>query len=321
MIWLSWRQHRTITLISGTLLVAFAALILSTGLPILHEYQQVVARCGIGPSFDAGSGTCPSDINHVQYAYQLPASVFIAISTLAPFILAILIAAPLVAREFEQHTFQLIWTQSATRRQWLLTLVGTIIGGGALVALSLSLLVTWWRVPLDALDTRLAPFIFDSEGIAPLGYMTFALMAGITAGAYLRRTMPAIAVTLISVIVARIEFATQLRYTVMPPLRYSSDLLQKTSASDLNWMHGAWMMDIGFIDHTGKIISNDAIDSACSGHQYYSQCIHDHGWLSYQLYEPASRFWSMQAVEFGSFLVLAAILFVATYWRIVRHPG
>ena len=319
MIWLSWRQHRTITLISGTLLVAFAALILSTGLPILHEYQQVVARCGIGPSFDAGSGTCPSDINHVQYAYQLPASVFIAISTLAPFILAILIAAPLVAREFEQHTFQLIWTQSATRRQWLLTLVGTIIGGGALVALSLSLLVTWWRVPLDALDTRLAPFIFDSEGIAPLGYMTFALMAGITAGAYLRRTVPAIAVTIISVIVARIGLAV-LRYIVMPPLRYTVEIGGGNS-NNVDPTHGGWNMGNGYIDRVGNIIPYSAINATCSPPQDYTQCLHNHGWLFYELYQPASRFWSMQAVEFGSFLVLAAILFVATYWRIVRHPG
>ena len=182
MIWLSWRQHRTITLISGTLLVAFAALILSTGLPILRLYQDVVARCGSGPGFAAGvARDCNMAFGQVQANYQPPEIMFTAISILAPFILAILIAAPLVAREFEQHTFQLIWTQSATRRQWLLTLVGTIIGGGVVVALVLSLLISWWRVTPDSFSTRMAPMVFDIEGIAPLGYMIFALMAGITA--------------------------------------------------------------------------------------------------------------------------------------------
>ena len=43
---------------------------------------------------------------------------------------------------------------------------------------------------------RFTQLIFASHGITPLGYAAFAFVLGVTAGALIRRTIPAMAVTL-----------------------------------------------------------------------------------------------------------------------------
>jgi hypothetical protein len=71
----------------------------------------------------------------------------------------------------------------------------------------LSLMQAWWAAPLGRAVSHGAPagvlyqgrftqLIFASHGITPLGYAAFAFAFGVTAGALIRRTIPAMAVTL-----------------------------------------------------------------------------------------------------------------------------
>ena len=57
--------------------------------------------------------------------------------------------------------------------------------------------MTWWSSPDNALQpTDFQPGQFDIMGIVPVAYALFAVALGIGAGALLRRTLPALAVTL-----------------------------------------------------------------------------------------------------------------------------
>ena len=70
----------------------------------------------------------------------------------------------------------------------------------------LSLMQAWWAAPIGravghappapASPGRFSPALFVAHGIAPLGYAAFAFALGVTAGPLLRRTVPAMAVTL-----------------------------------------------------------------------------------------------------------------------------
>lgn len=73
---------------------------------------------------------------------------------------------PLLAREFEDGTHDLAWTQGVTRIRWLshtVTWPLAAAGWGA----ALTALVSWWRGPQNAAGApvRLATFSFDIQGI------------------------------------------------------------------------------------------------------------------------------------------------------------
>ena len=122
-----------------------------------------------------------------------------------PALLGIFWGAPLLARELETGTYRLAWTQSVTRTRWLAVKLAVVGLAGIAVAGLFSLMVTWWSSPIDKVSmsgvsrltaNRFAPAVFDERNIAPLGYAAFAIALGVTVGLLLRRTLPAMAVTL-----------------------------------------------------------------------------------------------------------------------------
>jgi hypothetical protein len=80
-----------------------------------------------------------------------------------------------------------------------------------LTAGAFSLLLTWWASPLDRReDVRFSALVFATRDITPLGYADFAL--GTTIGLLIRRTLPAMAITLAAFIAVQILFAIALRH-------------------------------------------------------------------------------------------------------------
>ena len=113
--------------------------------------------------------------------------------------------APLLARELESGTYRLAWTQTVTRRRWLSVRVA-LVGVAALAVAGLaSWLVSWWFAPLDAVNmNRFDPSVFTARGVVAIGYAGFAFALGVAAGALTRRTLPAMATTLLGFVAARI---------------------------------------------------------------------------------------------------------------------
>src|SRR5260370_8760851 len=113
-----------------------------------------------------------------------------------PALLAVFVAAPLVAREVEQGTHTLAWTQSITRIRWF-TVKAVVLGVASVTAaLALSVLMGWWHQPLDGLFGSGAWTFFDTFGPTPIAYAVFALALGLTAGVFFRRVVPAMAPTI-----------------------------------------------------------------------------------------------------------------------------
>jgi ABC-type transport system involved in multi-copper enzyme maturation permease subunit len=219
-----------------------------------------------------------------------------------PLVLGILWGAPLVAGEFEAGTEDFAWTQGVTRRRWVLTNLGWALVVAAAWGGALAALFTWWRGPGNALEGPVTFIYFDVQGIAPIAYTVFAMALGIAAGALFRRVVPAITATLAVFVAVRIAKALYFR----PIFAVSKIVSPLVSAPPLSYSLGA--------DITGPVTRASA---ACAS----PGCLAALGWHNHITYLPASRFWPVQGVESGIFLVLALALAIYTYWSVTTREA
>jgi hypothetical protein len=221
MIRFAWLQARSQTAVAVAALAAVAVIAAVTGPRLLHLYDANVATCH--------ASACASATSAFLASYRL-------IQVLAPPVLLALPAligafwgAPLIARELETGTFRMAWTQSVTRQRWLavkLVLIGLM---SMAVTGLLSLILTWWFSPIDRVQPNpLDPSVFDVRGIAPVGYAAFAFTLGVAAGALVRRTVPAMAVTLVGFTAVRVAITYYVRPYIFTPLRVVSPLVMGT---------------------------------------------------------------------------------------------
>jgi hypothetical protein len=317
MIWATWRQHRVEALIVAITLALLAAVLIVTGTQMASAFQSL----GVGPCLS------PSDTNvncsdiigtfRDQFGWLEAASGWL---NMLPALFAMLIGAPLVARELEQRTHLLAWTQGVTRRRWLTTKLIFVIGGALLAAGILTALLMWWRGPFDQLGGRLAPSGFDFEGATPFAYMVFALALAIAAGTLLRRAVPAMAVTLAGFLAVRLPIDSWARpYLYQTPITQNVTALSSAGPGRLDWQ-----LDFGFVDHSGHALSSAQVFSTCAPPGTLSkigvfQCVQAHGWLLSYVYQPADRFWRFQVTEALIYLALTAALLALTYFWAQRR--
>ena len=198
-----------------------------------------------------------------------------------PLVLGILWGAPLVPREFEAGTEDFAWTQGVTRCRWVLTNLGWALLVAAAWGGALAALFTWWRGPDNAVDGPVKFIYFDVQGVTPIAYTVFAMALGIAAGALFRRVVPAIMTTLVVFPAVRIVMALFFR-----PLFAVSQYVSPGP-------HGA----------TPPLSWSLFEDILAPGREHI-------------IYLPASRFWPVQGVESGIFLILALALAIFTYWSV-----
>ena len=261
--------------------------------------------------------------------------------------------APLVASEFEDGTFRLAWTQSVTRRRWMAVKL-VVVGLASMAAAGLlSLVVTWWASPLDR-GNQFATF--DQRDIAPIGYAAFAFTLGVLAGALIRRTRPAMFVTLAVFITVRLAELTWLRPRLLQPVLLNLALNPGSTgygqAGTLSVLFGSptlmpnppdlpntWITSTRIVNAHGEGLTTRVLDSACPsinrgrgggglGHTKAPQavvnalqdCVAKVGTTYHEAlaYQPASHYWPLQWYELAIFLGAALVLAAACLWRIRR---
>ena len=164
------------------------------------------------------SSLCQSLLANFYDTYEDP-NLDLLIPLILPALVGMFLGAPLVARELERGTFRLTWTQSVTRMRWMLVKVGAQLVITLLAFALLSQLVTWYIAQSGSFGGN-GWDNFDVTGITPLAYMAFALALGITAGALLRNTVPAMLVTLVGYPLLRTLITQLARPNYLPPLSY-----------------------------------------------------------------------------------------------------
>jgi ABC-type transport system involved in multi-copper enzyme maturation permease subunit len=339
MIRLSWLQFRAQALTAAAALAAFAILLAATGPHLASRYAtSAITGCHGGTCFSAAI-TFLSQLQATS-PYAIVYLLGIAVILVAPAITGIFWGAPLIARELEAGTYQLAWTQSITRTRWLV--VKLVLTGLAAVAVTeaLSLMYAWWADPIaKAIDLggstslfsggRFSLATFATHGITPLGYAAFAFTLGTAAGALIRRTVPAMAVTLAIFAAAQVVMPLGVRPHLIPPDHtvatiQSVDLdFGNLTATVVPRQPGAWILSSEAINAAAQTTSQlpAACEAAGSGLKPSSPgpCLESRGFREAITYEPGGRYWPLQWIETGIFLVLALALAGFCFWRVSRR--
>ncbi len=331
MIWLSWRQFRFPAAVVFAAAALLALLLVTAGTPAAG--QQALEL------FAAENG-------------DVRAYTFVSISMLlAPAVIGMFWGAPLVARELEAGTHRLVWNQSVTRTRWLATKVA-LVGLSAIVVMGvLGLLLAWWTGALDDAQiagqesqgivgtARIEPVLFASRGLAPMGYGAFAFALGVLFGTIIRRTVPAMALT--AAVFALVQFAVpQLFRANLDPIVQTITVTPENLGGFLMSGEGGPVVEMRVRgEQPGAwIIGNDTIDRdgnvAGTLPSWLSSCVRpdpermrpiadpacfkrfaDLGYRQRLTYQPADRYWTLQAVETGAFLVLSGgLLGLTLFW-------
>ncbi|MGO8723214.1 MAG: transporter [Acidimicrobiales bacterium] len=287
MTFLIWRLHRSQLLIAGGCLIALTALLLF--LPKSEDHL----------------------IETIDY-----------LTIGVPLLLGLFWGAPLLAKEFEEGTNSLAWTQCVTRRRWLnsnlLWMILVAAGWGA----SVTAVVTWWSLSEISLGrSRLGPGPFDIQGIVPVAYSVFAVVLGVVVGAMLRRVVLAMATTLAAFAAVRIVIAGLIRPHFMSPLSQVTPIGPDSGALP----QGAWLLsNATYVGPNGRnygaFVTSSQAPAACRP-GVSDSCLANHGFHLLLTYQPADRFWAFQGIETGLFVVLTACVVALAYRMVVTRDA
>ncbi len=347
MIWLTWRQFRAGAAMMAAALAVLAAILGLTGPGLADDYSTGIAAC-------TQNGDCSHFVQRFFDDNQIPHLAVTAVALVLPALIGIFWGAPLIARELEAGTHRLVWNQSITRTRWLAAKLG-LTGLAAMTAAGLgNLAVTWWSSPIDKTATnflgsmaltRMEPVLFAARGIVPIGYAAFAFALGVTVGMLVRRTVPAMAITLAIFVAAQIAMPLLVRPHLLPPTRSTIELTE-SNIDGFQWgpndvlkvwsdagPAGAWVLSSHSVDPSGHAI--DRISVATSSgpcappadtpdQGQITECLAEIQRLGYRqeaTYHPSSRFWPFQWYETGIYTTLALGLAGFCSWRIRRLPS
>ena len=319
MIWLTWRQHRAAIIAIALVVAVLSAFFIVKGQETGAAFQQLsVADCLAHPSHP----NCRDIVGsfYDDYGGLVGTSEWL---NLLPALLGLLVGAPLVAREIEQGTYRLVWTQGISAGRWLAIKLAILFAVTIIATLLLTAAMSWWHATAwNQLQGHITPEMYDFEGIVPMTYAVFALALGIAAGVLIRRTVPAMVVALAGFLAVRLPMEFLLRAHFLPPLTYTQDVLASISAASLQTpLQGAWTLNQGWADAAGHPLADSMVFQTCDPRVGGTkldllQCIHNHGWLAFSIYQPADRFWPFQGIEAAIVGALSVALLALAIWRL-----
>jgi hypothetical protein len=343
MIWLTWRQFRIQATTAVAALAAFVVLLAATGPRLASLYATSKITGCHGYACQAAANTFLGKLAGLDTVVYL---LGIGLILVTPAIIGIFWGAPLIAREIETRTFNLAWTQGTTRSQWLVVKLALTGLAAMAVTEALSLTYSWWAGPISKAtglslggpqlfsQGKFSSVIFASHGIVPLGYAAFAFALGTAAGALIRRTLPAMAVTLAIFAAVQVAMPLAVRQHLVAPSHTvvgieAADQVYGSLTADVVPSHPeAWIFSSQALNPAGQPVST--IPAACNN--AYSdgqkggstpvtpgQCMQKLGYREAISYVPTSRYWPLQWTETGIFLVLAVGLAGFCFRRLGRR--
>ena len=347
----AWLQSRTQTLVVTALLGALAITTGITGVHLSHLYHSLVSGC-------SANNNCDLAISQFVQHYPFLQNALEFLLRIAPAIIGIFWGGPLIARELETGTYRLAWTQTVSRRRWVLTKLA-LVGGTAVVASGLlTLMITWWYRALDQTGDGMWG-VFDGRDIVPIGYTFFAFMLGAVLGAIIRRTVPAMAASLGVFVFARIAIQQWVRPHFLPPrhlLAAAADegfgfISRNGGPPDLivkaGGPNGSWVLNSQLVDHSGHVTTyaertafvskycpgivgpppspKGGADNAVAVPSHLDQAFHacqqsvTHTFHVLVTYQPASHYWPFQWMELGTYLLLGLLAGGLCFWWVLRR--
>jgi hypothetical protein len=186
------------------------------------------------------------------------------------------------------------------------------------------------------------PVAFAMRGVVPVAYAVFALVLGVAVGLVLRRTVAAMAVTLVVFTFVQIAVPLWVRPHLVPPARQTVTIGDNLVGVRLPDAGGPaqlqastgeptdWILAERTVDASGRAVPVPSWLTDClprpgppepaeagSGKAGLQACLDRLDALGYRqevLYQPASRFWTLQWVETALFGGVAGLLAWFCFW-------
>ncbi|MBF9066975.1 ABC transporter permease [Streptacidiphilus fuscans] len=293
-------QHRTV-LVLGVVVLALLAL-------WTHEVvaQAVAAHARMAAAHCPGGlyGDCLDALDQAQPAIQ-DAQLLQYALVATPALAGLFLGAPLVAREFEQGTYRLAWSQSVSPQRWLRGQLLVVWGGAALTAGGVCAALGLWLH--TAVTPAFAPALggftllpYNATGPVLAASVLLAVALGVAAGTLVRRTLPAMAVTL-ALYGAAMACLTWLRQWLQPVRHLLTNHGYNLAPDD-------WLL-------------RDGVQLADGRRLLYAQCepTCPNSAPTFEDYHTANQLWPMQWTQAG-IMALLALVALALAHRALRRP-
>ncbi|GAA1958385.1 ABC transporter permease subunit [Catenulispora subtropica] len=309
LIWVTWRQHRWTILTSAALTALLAVFMVLTA----SKLGSMAAHCA-SPGVRCTRAKTESAPSHASYLMN--SVVFL------PVLVAVFWGVPLLAREFEQRTLPLAWSQDVGRQRWLfgktsvmVALVGAM--GALLAGLSEHLAYQYHAYTRESLFDGTQ---FQAGGWLPLTLALAWLAVGIAAGAATRRVLAAIAVVgalwitrMVVMVQARGHFMTPL--TSMHPFSGTGDSTSYPNDMNLDGGSAPFIDTRGLVHSAKQVMGGWCSDTLTD----IDSCLRDHhivGTIS--KLQPADRMGTFHLIENGVNLALFVLALAVTWWCVKR---
>jgi len=316
LLWVAWRRYRTT-------LGAAAALLGLVAVYLLIRGQQMRA------AYAAAQACRPQSAANCRFAFDNFHNTYANVGFIGgllvwmPAVIGAFAGAPLLARELETGTFRFAWTQGVGRMRWVVAHLVPGALGVAITSGAFGVLITWYDHPLVAsgIEQRLHTAEFPLTGVAVVGWALAAYALGVLAGLVSRRVVPALAATLAVWTGMAVLTAEVLRAHYRTPLATRNLQL---GGGDLPihqwWTRGGVRVTEVQIN---QVLQAIGVQSGGGGNFQAGpgsasidpvQYLLNHGYSQWTSYQPDSRYWPFQWIEFGWLAVLSLLLLAATLW-------
>ncbi|MBL1097098.1 ABC transporter permease [Streptomyces sp. 205] len=333
--WLVRRQYRTMFCTGAALVVAIAGYIVWQRFAMTgYLRDHGIAGCADwkatchGEPIPDGRGESPvgDAFFHISDVYRPRILATGRVLLALPALFGVFVGAPLVARELENGTHKLVWTQSVSRTRWLTAQLAlplaAVLTGSALLS---ALYTWWWRTARATTLTDIAwgtTVPFDASGPAAVALTALSFLLGTAIGLVVARTLPAMVVTF-GAIAGVVYGLAALRPHLMPTRTMVSDADGHFGRTPQHVFYTSWRgMADGYLTRTGEKVPGDlcsGADSSSAMHRCFARL--GATGRGYVEYHPASHFWPLQWIQAGICLAAAAALTVFCLWWIRRRPS
>jgi hypothetical protein len=297
MIWVSWRQHRSQAIVGLGLLCALVVYGLLLGLQMRNSFSQNHLATCLAHSLGA---SCPNSVATFNNSFGSLVNIgFWSVLLLLPGLIGAVVGATVLGRELEMGTWRLAWSQTVPRTRWLAIQLAVVAGGLIALGVAMTLVITWYRAPMDRLTGHFVQNAYDYEGLVFTAYILFAFGLAVLFGQLLRRTIPAMLSALVPWVAVRLIVEFLLRPHFMAPLQLTHPILVHCSGGPCG---GNGIVDVP--PSTGHIGNLPVTGSG-----------------SVTLYQPASRFWEFQSIEAGIFVALTLLALGVAMWLLHRRAA
>ncbi|MGW0890779.1 hypothetical protein [Saccharopolyspora sp. NPDC002578] len=324
MIWVAWRQHRAQLIALAVVLVTGVIAVSALHASMAGYIAEQGMRSCVAPAGER-SAECLRFAMEFQPRWLDPLKAGQAGILALPVLLGVFSAAPLFAREIENGTHVLVFTQSVSRVRWMAAKVAMVLVPALITVVVLQFAVQRWVSAAGELGPLTSgPFTFlnlDTSGPLPVAHLLFSFGLGALLGTALKRPLPAMISTLGALVVVR-AVATNVHPHLSPVRREVSGPSASTPDT------GDSLVDSGYLDAAGNPLPDAQVrlnacgtrGSATEAYQDPDACLREQG-IAGRFHDviPAEHAPVLQWAEFALFGAAGVLLLVATAWLLRKQ--